>query len=192
LWNLQNIIADSPYFKNWTILNLFKGKFRGNVGKCPFLLHIWAKIGVIVGCALMSQIFRAQAWEERSQSPESGNIFLFEIGQYLTGDLVEWTVNSLKMNHAISQEWQEIGLRNFVHMLFDARAFKCDTLWVPECFQRLGISRSFFTIFHQKWTCYCKVLEALTNSKSITFESPGIKEHMYKISKPYLLPFLRN
>ena len=140
----------------------------------------------------MSQIFRAQAWEERAQSPESGNIFLFEIGQCLTGDLVEWTVNSLKMNHLISQEWQEIGLRNFVYMLFDARAFKCDTLWVSKCFQRLRISRSFFTIFHQKWTCYCKVLEAPTNSKSITFESPCIKDHMYKISKPYLLPFLRN
>ena len=40
-------------------------------------------------CALISQIFRAQAGEQRSQSPESGNIFLFEIGQCLTGDLVE-------------------------------------------------------------------------------------------------------
>jgi hypothetical protein len=28
--------------------------------------------------------------------------------------------------YIISQEWQEIGLRNFVHMLFDARAFECD------------------------------------------------------------------
>jgi hypothetical protein len=131
-----------------------------------------------IGCALMSQIFRAQAWEERAQSPESGNVFLFEIGQCLTGDLAEWTVNSLKMNHLISQEWQQIGLKNFIHMFFDARAFKCDTLWVPECFQRLRISRSFFTIFDQKWTCYCKVLEAPTNSKIITFESPFIKEHM--------------
>jgi hypothetical protein len=140
-----------------------------------------------VGCALMSQIFRVQAWEERAQSPESGNIFLFEIGLCLTRDLVEWTVCSLKMNHLISQEWQEIRLRNFVHMLFDARAFKCDTLWVRECFQRPRISCSFFTIFHQKWTCYCKVLEAPKNSKSITFKSLCIKDHMCKISKPYLI-----
>jgi hypothetical protein len=35
-------------------------------------------------------------------------------------------------------------------------------------------------------------LEALMNSQCIAFESPGIKEHMYNISKPYLLPFLRN
>jgi hypothetical protein len=27
----------------------------------------------------------------------------------------------------VEKEWQEIGLKNFVHMLFDARAFKCDT-----------------------------------------------------------------
>ena len=159
------------------------------------LIFATAELAIIIfrlGCALMAQIFWELLWEDRAQSPEPGNTFHFEIGQCLTDDLVEWTVYSLKMNHLIFQEWQEIGLRNFVHMLFDARAFKCDTLWVPECFQRSRISRSFFTIFHQKWTCYCKVLEALTNSKSITFESPGIKDHMYKISEPYLLPFLRN
>jgi hypothetical protein len=104
----------------------------------------------------------------------------------LTGDLFEWTVCSLLMNHLTSQEWQDVGLRNFLHMLFDARVFKCDILWVPESSQRLRISCSFFTIFHQKWTCYCKVLEAPKNSKSITFESPFIKDLIYKISKPCL------
>ena len=79
---------------------------------------------LLLGCALMSQIFRALAWEERAQSPESGNIFLFEIGQYLSGDLVEWTVNSLKMNHLISQEWQEIGLRYFVKYTLWCWAFQ--------------------------------------------------------------------
>ena len=145
-----------------------------------------------LGCALMSQIFRAQAWEERAQSPESGNIFLFEIGQCLTGDLVEWTVNSLKMNHLISQEWQEIGLRNFVHMIFDARAFECDTFWICWGFQNFTIACSFLVKNCEKWTWYSKSLEALRNSQCIAFESPGIKEHVYKISKPYLLPFLRN
>ena len=27
-----------------------------------------------------------------------------------------------KLNHLIAQEWQEIRLLNFVHMIFDARA----------------------------------------------------------------------
>jgi hypothetical protein len=40
------------------------------------------------------------------------------------------------------------------------RPFRCNTLLVFKCFQRLRISCSFFTIFHQKRTCYCKVLEA--------------------------------
>jgi hypothetical protein len=30
------------------------------------------------------------------------------------------------MNYPISQEWQEIGLRNFVHMLFDSGPFECE------------------------------------------------------------------
>jgi hypothetical protein len=60
-----------------------------------------------------------------------------------------------------------MGFIKFVHILFDARAFKWDTLRVPECFQRLRVSCSFFIILKKKWTCYFKVLEAPTKSKSI-------------------------
>jgi hypothetical protein len=129
----------------------------------------------------MSQIFQAQAWEEKAQSPESGNIFLFEIGQCFTGDLVEWTVNSFKMNHLISQEWQEIMLRHFLHMIFDARAFECDTFWICWGFQKFTIACSFLVKNERD------NLSLWKNSRFIAFESPCIKEHMYKISKPYTL-----
>ena len=104
-------------------------------------------------------------------------------------------IYSLKMNHLISQEWQEIGLRNFVNKFFDARALKCDTFWSRECFQERAIACSFLVKFlknSEKWTCDCTFLEALKNSERVAFESPCIKEFIYKISKPYLLPFLRN
>jgi hypothetical protein len=64
------------------------------------------------------------------------------------------------MNHLISQEWQEIGLRNFLHMLFDARAFECDTFWICWGFQNLTIADSFFVKNCEKWTWYSKSLEA--------------------------------
>jgi hypothetical protein len=101
------------------------------------------------------------------------------------------------MNHLISQEWQERGLRIlckcsfFLSLMPGLSPFNSDTLWVPECFERLRKSCSFFTIFHQKWTCYCTVLEAPTKgaySKSIKFECPCIKDHIYK--HPLFLFFL--
>jgi hypothetical protein len=52
---------------------------------------------------LGAYLFQGQPWEEKAQSPESGDIFHSEIGQCLMGDLVEWQVFSFKMNYHISQ-----------------------------------------------------------------------------------------
>jgi hypothetical protein len=46
------------------------------------------------------------------------------------------------MNHLISQEWREIGFRNFVHMLFDAKALECDT------FKFVGASKTLQSQVH--------------------------------------------
>jgi hypothetical protein len=43
----------------------------------------------------------------------------------------------------ISQEWQEIRLQNFVDLIFDARAFKCDNFCICGGFQNLRIACSF-------------------------------------------------
>jgi hypothetical protein len=42
-----------------------------------------------------------------------------------------------------SQEWQEIGLGKFAHMIFDAMALKCDTFLIFWGFQNLTIACSF-------------------------------------------------
>jgi hypothetical protein len=65
------------------------------------------------------------------------------------------------MNHLISQEWQEIRLRIFLNMIFDARAFECDTFWICKLLGLPKIYNSTF-IFSEKWTWYSKSLEALT------------------------------
>jgi hypothetical protein len=109
------------------------------------------------------------------------------LGQCLTGDLVEWTVNSLKMNHLISQEWQEIGLRNFVHMIFDARAFECDTFWICWGFQNLTIACSFLVKNCEKWTWYSESLEALRNLRWIAALSLAIPE---KLDGSFLMNWL--